>query len=345
MRLGVDTHFEQGWSVSTFLPYAADFGAQTIRDNISWDRVETTRGVYDFSSYNTSYVRDVSDAGFSLTIDFIAVNPLYNSGDTVVSQADIDAYADFIVATLDEFDNIEQIEIGNEFNGSFVWGPAAGGSFQDRANYYTNILKTVYTEVKASHPDVTVIGGALHSIPVGYVEYLRGGPDNAFDYMDGLSFHPYRSAPEHVDDQIAYLKSVLGTDAVPLYATEVGQEYSDADLGDASAFMLKMVSLLGSAGIEELDWYALVDEPINGDIEWYPNMGLLDNNPVDGTYTQQVTLQFAYSAGAGDVEVNGQIFPVSNDIANITLTGLTADGDDVNLAITFTTSFPQTSSI
>ena len=59
-------------------------------------------------------------------------------------------------------------------------------------------------------------------------------------------------------------------------------------------------------------------------------------NPIDGTYTQQVTLQFAYSAGAGDVEVNGQTFPVSNDIANITLTGLTADGDDVNLAITFT---------
>ena len=59
-------------------------------------------------------------------------------------------------------------------------------------------------------------------------------------------------------------------------------------------------------------------------------------NPIDGTYTQQLTLQFAFSAGAGDVEVNGQTFPVTNDVANITLTGLVADGEDVNLAITFT---------
>lgn len=59
-------------------------------------------------------------------------------------------------------------------------------------------------------------------------------------------------------------------------------------------------------------------------------------NPIDGTYTQQVTLQFAFSAGAGDVQVNGQTFPVANDVADVTLTGLVADGENVNLVITFT---------
>jgi len=58
-------------------------------------------------------------------------------------------------------------------------------------------------------------------------------------------------------------------------------------------------------------------------------------DPIDGTYTQQLTLQFAYSAGLGDVTVNGQTFPVSNDIADVTLTDLMADGQPVNLAITF----------
>ena len=58
-------------------------------------------------------------------------------------------------------------------------------------------------------------------------------------------------------------------------------------------------------------------------------------NSIDGTYSQSVTLSFQYSAGAGDVTVNGQVFPVSNDQANVTLTGLVADGEPVDLLITF----------
>ena len=58
-------------------------------------------------------------------------------------------------------------------------------------------------------------------------------------------------------------------------------------------------------------------------------------DPIDGTYTQELTLQFAFTAGLGDVNVNGQTFPVNNDVANVTLTGLVADGESVNLAITF----------
>ena len=59
-------------------------------------------------------------------------------------------------------------------------------------------------------------------------------------------------------------------------------------------------------------------------------------NSIDGTYAQSVVLNFTYSAGAGDVIVNGQQFPVVNDQANITLTGLVADGAPVNMLITFT---------
>ena len=59
-------------------------------------------------------------------------------------------------------------------------------------------------------------------------------------------------------------------------------------------------------------------------------------NSIDGTYDQSVVLNFTYSAGAGDVIVNGQQFPVVNDQANITLTGLVADGAPVNMLITFT---------
>lgn len=61
-----------------------------------------------------------------------------------------------------------------------------------------------------------------------------------------------------------------------------------------------------------------------------------DCNPADNTYSQALTFQFAFSAGAGDLEVNGQVFPVVNDYAAITLENLPSDGDPVNLVISFT---------
>lgn len=59
-------------------------------------------------------------------------------------------------------------------------------------------------------------------------------------------------------------------------------------------------------------------------------------NPIDGTYSQSVSLFFQYSAGSGDVIINDQTFSVVNDQANVTLTGLVADGTPVNMLITFT---------
>lgn len=59
-------------------------------------------------------------------------------------------------------------------------------------------------------------------------------------------------------------------------------------------------------------------------------------NPVDGTYSQSVDLYFQYTSGAGDVIVNGQQFTVTNNQASFTLTGLVADGEPVDMLITFT---------
>jgi len=61
-------------------------------------------------------------------------------------------------------------------------------------------------------------------------------------------------------------------------------------------------------------------------------------NPADGTYNQTIQLGFAFSAGAGDVIVNGQQFPVTNGLAVANLTGLIADGEPVDMLITFTES-------
>lgn len=68
----------------------------------------------------------------------------------------------------------------------------------------------------------------------------------------------------------------------------------------------------------------------------YTLLGQSDCDPSTGTYNQTISLGFAYSAGAGDVIVNGQQFPVTNGTALAHLTGLVANGEPINMLITFT---------
>ncbi|EWY37086.1 hypothetical protein N825_21815 [Skermanella stibiiresistens SB22] len=166
---------------------------------------------------------------------------------------------------MDKYDGkIEQIEIWNEYNGGgFVTGPA----LNDRATYYTAMLKTAYTAIKAAHPEVTVIGGASHSIALGYLEGLF--KLDALKYMDGLAIHPYPSTPEYVGKEIGQLNALMASygGVKPLHVTEMGQELDDP--ADAPGYMIKMGTNLAAAHVKESQWYALIDEP------WFKNMGLL----------------------------------------------------------------------
>jgi len=80
-------------------------------------------------------------------------------------------------------------------------------------------------------------------------------------------------------------------------------------------------------------------EPCGGGTCSLASYTLVDQTPCDpasGTYSQTVQLGFSYSAGAGDVILNGQSFTVTNGSATAVLTDLVADGEPVDMLITFT---------
>lgn len=58
-------------------------------------------------------------------------------------------------------------------------------------------------------------------------------------------------------------------------------------------------------------------------------------NPANNTYTQQVTVTYANPPASGTLNVNGQSFTITASPQTVTLTGLNADGQQVNVTAVF----------
>lgn len=268
MDLGVQTHFAQGWN-PTLLDKLAALGVTEIRDSQPWQYVEKSTDVYKFTPNLMNYMAKADGLGIGTLLTFASSNALYDNGLTPYTQAGRDAYADYIVAVLSKYgDQVQEIEIWNEFNTGNFTGPADS----DDPTYYTALLKTVYEKVKPLFPDVEILGGSTNVIATGALESIF--KLGALNYMDGVVVHPYRSSPEHVDDELQHLNDVMAKygSVKPIYATEFGNEFTNA--ADVPDFMLKMVTLMASVHVAEASWYAAMDQ------KYYKNMGLF---ATDGT--------------------------------------------------------------
>jgi hypothetical protein len=270
MVLGAATAFaQQGWDFS-ILDTARAIGATTLRDGVAWGDIEAKAGTYQFTSASVNYLDTLIARGFSVTLLMGDTNPLYDNGYTVYTDAGRAAYAKYVVATLDRFPGVKSIEISNEYNAfNFVTGPVLTSGYGPRQQYYYDMLRTVYTAVKASHPDVKVLGGAAIDIPVGYLQPLFGL--GALNYLDGITIHPYDTDPEQLEKQLGILRTAMGSTPRPIYVTEFAKE-SDS-LSDTASYLVKATTVMATSGVAQADWYALRQQGSASDI-WYKNVAL-----------------------------------------------------------------------
>ncbi|MCW1384706.1 hypothetical protein OLX02_17960 [Novosphingobium sp. KCTC 2891] len=265
--LATQTHFGQGWNIDWFSG-ALQAGTSQIRDEISWGEAEKAPGVYDFSGSRLAWIGTALARGADVTLVFNPANPLYDGGQTIYTDAGRAAFAKYIVAVMERFPGVSAIEIGNEYNSnSFVTGTVLNASTSDRDLYYAKMLAAVQTALGDAHVDVTVIGGSTHSIPVDYFAELKA--QGALVGLDAISIHPYTTPAEQLEDQIGVLRSVVGN-SIAIRATEFGHDF--ASLADAPAYLAKMASAMGAAGIENATWYALARQ------SWFPNMEMWDQS-------------------------------------------------------------------
>ncbi|WP_102225046.1 hypothetical protein [Acidimangrovimonas sediminis] len=247
--LGAASNFGQHWQPK-MMDAAKALGVRNFRDAVYWSEVEKG-GKFAFDTPDTGWPGHLGpDAATSLT--FNNGHPGYDDGKTPYTPGALAAFGHDAAETVLHFPRVTAVEVGNEMNAAnFVSGKVKDDGLEKRPEHYLALLKATYTAVKAARPEVAVLGGALHSIPVGYVRKLFAL--GAAKYMDALAFHPYTTAPEQLARQIAVLRGVPGLETMPLEATEFGDPNPDT----AAGTLLRYYCQMSLSGVSRAVWYPL----------------------------------------------------------------------------------------
>jgi len=212
-----------------------DAGFGFVRMDVAWSAVEKTKGVYDFSAYDT-LLSDLGSANARALLILGYANTLYGgllqkgtSG--LHTDAEQIAFASFAAAAAQHFAHRGVIwEIWNEPNGDFFWQPKAN------VEEYGAVVKVAAKAIRAADPGATILGGATNMLPQDYIEALLQG--GALADVDALSVHPYRvgSPPESAALDYARIRALVarytpsGKAPLPIVCSEWG--YSTADISE-----------------------------------------------------------------------------------------------------------------
>jgi hypothetical protein len=221
----------RGTDTPSNLSLVQELGVKNIRMDLKWANIETTKGTYNFSSYDTT-VNDYVNNGIKPLVILDYANSLYTSAEMV------NAYIAFVsAASLHYASSTLVYEIYNEPNNTTFWFDNTMTDTQKIDNYF-NMLKGAYSAIKQNSPKSLVFAPAL-SANFGYggdwenfykwtywlKELFKKG---ALEYMDAVSIHPYRinNTPETIlETTYARVRTLIGryaTKYTPIVATEIG---------------------------------------------------------------------------------------------------------------------------
>ena len=266
-RFGVMTHFAHGWD-PVWADVAAMRGIKTVRDELYWDAVEREKGVFAFPRQFDAYMDSLRRNQIAPLIVLSFENRNYDNGDTPHTTEAMAAFGRYGTEVLKRYgEQIQTVEIWNEYNGTFCKGPATG----NRAGTYATMLHEAYAQIKKARPEVTVLGGATAGIPMPYWEKLM--QNGALASMDALSIHPYRyeAPPEGIEDEIAALQELVKKyndgRSKPIWVTEIGWGTQTTaapgalliDEATQAKFLVRAYALLLSANVERVYWYLFRD--------------------------------------------------------------------------------------
>ncbi len=270
-RIGVMTHFAHGWDLD-ILPRLAATGVRHVRDEIYWDHVETERGRFVFPPRFERYMAALRETGVTPLVPLTFENRHHDGGLTPHTEAGFDAYARYCVEVVRHYGNqIQAVEIWNEYNGGFAKGPAT----RDRVRTYAQMLRRAYPALKRERPDLVVLGGSTAGLPFPYIERLAEA--GALEAMDAFSIHPYRESdpPETLEPAIRRLQSILArhspTRPIPVWVTELGwvarppgeKSGPGVDEETQAAYLVRSFALLLSVGVERVYWYQLREHGVD----------------------------------------------------------------------------------
>jgi hypothetical protein len=249
-RLGAASSFGQTWD-RRMLDAADRFGIHDLRDELYWKDIETG-GEIAYPTIRHSYPALLAARGMTMTVIMNNGHPAFQGGVTPYTAEGVEAFARFSARMPQDFPAITSVEVGNEMNSdTFTSGPMRAADLAGRAEIYATLIEATYKAVKAADPQVRVLGGAAHSIPIAWFRALSEA--GAAEWMDAVVIHPYTTPPEQLPRQIALLRQVPGFGALPIEATEFG----DPNGATAAATLAKYYCAMAVSGVTRAVWYPL----------------------------------------------------------------------------------------
>lgn len=262
---GVEIHF-QGAPADLDMIASAGFGV--VRMDLSWKKVETTRGVYDFIS--TGY-DSLTEACRQRNIRILYIldygNPLYESQRSVRTDSGRAAFAAFAEAAVKRYAGQAVIwEIWNEPNGAAFWQPEAS------AEEYCRLVKETVPRMRKADSAALIIAPAVSGIPLRWLEECFSR--NLLYWVDGVSVHPYRKqAPETVVGDYGSLRELIrryspGGREIPIISGEWGYSlinWDDTPLTpvEQAQYLARMFLVNLSQHIPASIWYDWKDDGVN----------------------------------------------------------------------------------
>ena len=229
--VGVNFHFTGAPAKDLDMIKAAGFNM--ARTDLKWDRVEKTKGQYIWTEYD-QLIDGLIARGITPYMILDYNNSLYGAPvmNGISSDAQRQGYTNFAKAAAARYKGKSIIwEIWNEPNMGMFWGPV------DNAADYVKLVKSAVPAMKAADPNCIVVGPAVAFIANTF-DYIKAcAAQGLFNYIDGLSLHPYKNAaPESGDIQYLYsaVRDILnqyGKSNLPILGGEFGFSTAWSNIG------------------------------------------------------------------------------------------------------------------
>ncbi len=288
-RLGVCTHYQQGWNTNS-LDFVAKAGFGMIRDEMTWSSTERKKGELEIAPRWNEYV----DKAIQRKIDPLVIldysNRFYDDNGFPVSDEAVAGFANYGKFITEQFKGrVKYFEVWNEWTGGCGMGHVKEKKTNTPENY-VKLLKATYEAVKAANPEAYVIGGGGdHS--AHQLKQIEGMFEaGALKYCDAFSVHPYRQPrdPEssNLVDEVVHVADLMkkhGVKEPKLWITEIGwptpkkHPAKDAELFQAAMVVRSAVPLLATGVVEKYFWYDLKNDGLDR-IDQEHNFGVIRND-------------------------------------------------------------------
>jgi len=245
-------------SSAALVPIAAKLGVKYLRDSFRWEDVELTKNELEFQDFHDNYLQLLDAYGIKPFMTLALYNTLYDNGLSPTSEEARGAFANYAKELVRNYPEVKWVEVWNEPDiASFSKGLTTD---EERADFYFNLLKTTYEELKALFPDVTISGIDVAEFGTGhFLEdlYERG----SLQYMDEYSFHSYVRIPEEIVAEIESHKSLMkqynNDELIPMNLSETGFTNFNFDEYVQANYTARRVATALTQGIKSINIYNL----------------------------------------------------------------------------------------